>query len=180
MEVQTLTYGDKSFLNENADIPATNKVKDTDMNEIKSVVNNNATIQKSVLKDFAQVSYDGSAIAGSSQFVNFDTFNNYGNLTTSSSGITIGEGISGILVSVAILVQNASNNYDLCYGGITKNGNSLYNMFTELRNSNGSQGNIVIPMTFIPVQNGDVIGAYANGNDITNIRKIYLTVKKIG
>ena len=43
MAVQTITYGDKSYLNENADIPATNKVQDTDMNEIKSVVNNNAT-----------------------------------------------------------------------------------------------------------------------------------------
>lgn len=43
MAVQTITYGDKSFLNQNADIPATNKVQDTDMNEIKSVVNNNAS-----------------------------------------------------------------------------------------------------------------------------------------
>lgn len=43
MAVQTITYGDKSYLNQNADIPATNKVQDTDMNEIKSVVNNNAT-----------------------------------------------------------------------------------------------------------------------------------------
>lgn len=42
MAVQTLTYGDKQFLNQNADIPATNKVQDTDMNEIKSIVNNNA------------------------------------------------------------------------------------------------------------------------------------------
>lgn len=44
MAVQTITYGDKSYLNQNADIPATNKVQDTDMNEIKAVVNNNATI----------------------------------------------------------------------------------------------------------------------------------------
>lgn len=42
MAVQTITYGDKSYLNQNADIPATNKVQDTDMNEIKAVVNNNA------------------------------------------------------------------------------------------------------------------------------------------
>lgn len=42
MAVQTITYGDKSYLNENANIPTTNKVQDTDMNEIKSVVNNNA------------------------------------------------------------------------------------------------------------------------------------------
>lgn len=44
MAVQTITYGDKQYLNQNADIPATNKVQDTDMNEIKSVVNNNAVI----------------------------------------------------------------------------------------------------------------------------------------
>ena len=44
MAVQTITYDDKQYLNQNADIPATNKVQDTDMNEIKSVVNNNATI----------------------------------------------------------------------------------------------------------------------------------------
>ena len=43
MAVQTITYGDKSYLNQNADIPATNKVQDIDMNEIKSVVNNNAS-----------------------------------------------------------------------------------------------------------------------------------------
>ena len=42
MAVQTITYGDKSYLNQNADIPATNKVQDVDMNEIKEVVNNNA------------------------------------------------------------------------------------------------------------------------------------------
>lgn len=42
MAVQTITYEDKQYLNQNADIPATNKVQDTDMNEIKEVVNNNA------------------------------------------------------------------------------------------------------------------------------------------
>lgn len=44
MAVQTITYENKQYLNQNADIPATNKVQDTDMNEIKSVVNNNANI----------------------------------------------------------------------------------------------------------------------------------------
>lgn len=42
MAVQTLTYEDKQFLNQNSDIADVNKVNDTDMNEIKSVVNNNA------------------------------------------------------------------------------------------------------------------------------------------
>lgn len=38
-----ITYDDKVFLNENASIPDVNKVKDTDMNQIKSVVNGNYT-----------------------------------------------------------------------------------------------------------------------------------------
>lgn len=43
MAVQTITYDDKSYLNQNSDIADVNKVNDTDMNEIKAVVNNNAT-----------------------------------------------------------------------------------------------------------------------------------------
>lgn len=34
-----ITYANKEFINENANIPAINKVQDTDLNEIKSVVN---------------------------------------------------------------------------------------------------------------------------------------------
>ena len=36
-----ITYTDKQFLYENSDIPAINKVQDSDMNEIKQVVNEN-------------------------------------------------------------------------------------------------------------------------------------------
>lgn len=55
MAVQTITYGDKQFLNQNVDIPATNKVQDTDMNEIKSVVNNNATETNTNTNDIANI-----------------------------------------------------------------------------------------------------------------------------
>ena len=43
MAIQNITYDNKVALNQNADIPDVNKVTDSDMNEIKSVVNNNAT-----------------------------------------------------------------------------------------------------------------------------------------
>lgn len=43
MAVQTITYDNKQYLNQNPSIADVNKVNDTDMNEIKSVVNNNAT-----------------------------------------------------------------------------------------------------------------------------------------
>ena len=42
MAIQTITYDNKTALNANVDIPNINKVTDNDMNEIKSVVNNNA------------------------------------------------------------------------------------------------------------------------------------------
>ena len=44
MAVQAITYQNKQFLNENSSIANINKVCDTDMNEIKDVVNNNASI----------------------------------------------------------------------------------------------------------------------------------------
>lgn len=39
----TITFADKVYLDENPDVPAINKVRDVDMNEIKSVVNTNAS-----------------------------------------------------------------------------------------------------------------------------------------
>ena len=43
MAINTITYSDKTAINVNADIPDINKVKADDMNEIKQVVNDNAT-----------------------------------------------------------------------------------------------------------------------------------------
>ena len=42
MAVETINYANKSYINQNSGVADTNKVNDTDMNEIKSVVNNNA------------------------------------------------------------------------------------------------------------------------------------------
>jgi microcystin-dependent protein len=39
-----ITYADKSYLNQNATVPASNKVQDTDLNEIKSAVNINTPV----------------------------------------------------------------------------------------------------------------------------------------
>ena len=48
MPISTITYSDKSDINVNSSVPSTNKVQATDMNEIKSVVNNNASILNGV------------------------------------------------------------------------------------------------------------------------------------
>lgn len=51
-----ITYLDKVALNENPDIPDINKVKAEDMNEIKAVVNNNATETSKNTTDIANIS----------------------------------------------------------------------------------------------------------------------------
>lgn len=43
MNLTNITFADKSFINQNPSIPNNNKVCDTDMNEIKSVINGNNT-----------------------------------------------------------------------------------------------------------------------------------------
>lgn len=53
-----ITYADKSYLNENANVPATNKVTDTDMNEIKSVVNSNYDSEQADIASFFYESGD--------------------------------------------------------------------------------------------------------------------------
>lgn len=44
MAINQITYTNKSYINQNPGVADTNKVNDSDMNEIKSVVNANATI----------------------------------------------------------------------------------------------------------------------------------------
>lgn len=61
MAVQLLTYDDKSFLNENPSIADVNKVNDTDMNEIKSVVNNNANELNNLMPTTLYTNENGSA-----------------------------------------------------------------------------------------------------------------------
>ena len=48
-----ITYVNKEYLYENGDIPAKNKVRDTDMNEIKNVVNSNETKELLAVTDTA-------------------------------------------------------------------------------------------------------------------------------
>lgn len=64
MAIKTITYANKTALNTNADIPNINKVTDNDMNEIKEVVNNNATMLGNIIESGSNangtyIKYDG-------------------------------------------------------------------------------------------------------------------------
>lgn len=66
MNLQDITYSNKSYINQNANIPNTNKVNDTDMNEIKSVINsNNIELNSSLFYESGdEIEIGGSAIPG--------------------------------------------------------------------------------------------------------------------
>ena len=98
MAVQTITYDDKQYLNENVDIPATNKVQDTDMNEIKSVVNNNAnetTLLQEGLQDLGF--YSSTEVNTGKKWVDGKTiYRKCFEITPSSGGGTYPTGITNL------------------------------------------------------------------------------------
>lgn len=61
MAVSTITYTNKVALNENASVADINKVKAEDMNEIKSVVNNNASETNANTQDLTNLKTYSSA-----------------------------------------------------------------------------------------------------------------------
>ena len=124
-----ITYTNKQFVNQNSSVPAINKVQDSDMNEIKSVVNGllsstqttdstlgyNAPYINSVVKREiitgnlgSNTSYTNNAV------INFPSANitsTTTKITYSSGSFTIGSGISKVLISANVVIQyNATNN----------------------------------------------------------------------
>ena len=81
MAVQTISYTDKSYINENPSVAATNKITDSDMNEIKTVVNNNASELNTLL------SLNLSGLKGTVLWTNPSPSSSFGaqNITLSSS-----------------------------------------------------------------------------------------------
>lgn len=117
MAIQTITYNDKSFINENSGVADINKVKDDDMNEIKTVVNNNATELTNLTIEVGTVNIITVKLPSVQSLSNgaivpFSTVDNQVGslLTLSSNQIVIGAGVSYVLVSGNFGVRyNASN-----------------------------------------------------------------------
>lgn len=114
MAVQTITYGDKSYLNELPDIPATNKVQDTDMNEIKSVVNNNANELNDVINGNT---YSTSEVLTNKIWIDgkpiYRKVVSCGNLPNASS-ITVAHGITNLQTYISVIgVAQRSTDNDL-------------------------------------------------------------------
>ena len=92
MAIQTITYSNKTALNSNSGVADTNKVNAADMNEIKTVVNNNAGLLYPVgsLLCTTSSTNPGGTLGGTWTEVPCHELIDSGTITT-SSGITLGQ-----------------------------------------------------------------------------------------
>lgn len=158
-----ITYADKVTMNENASVPAINKVRADDMNEIKSVVNENAirdVITAYLTSDitistggaYVDIPLNGSLSSGTK-------------LTLNNNGIVIGSGITKVIISAKITLPSNK----MTTGGknvvIRKNGNIVDRNWLAI--SATGNNNLVLPSKLIDVQQGDVLklGYYGSAND---------------
>lgn len=151
MAVQTITYSDKSYINENASVAATNKVQATDMNEIKTVVNNNASELTTGLTEISNIiNYTNSEISVGKwvdnktiyrSVVDLGSFPNatYKEIDTNISNIDtvvslrgIGWGATGNAFPLPYVGQTSSGNMELVY---LKASNKLRITTSENRNT---------------------------------------------
>ena len=121
MSINKITYTDKQQLNANSSIQDINKVKATDMNEIKSVVNDNADLQGDLTNlETTEQSSIVSAINELGYFKSGDslTFTDY----STAGFITSGK----LLVSFTFGVPKSMKNVSV----------SISNFKAQLRNNN--------------------------------------------
>ena len=152
-----ITYADKVKINENADVPAINKVRDVDMNEIKEVVNQNYNEQvpqmitasletsTSVTAQSGQIPLNVSVVAGDKL-----------SFSSSTNKITIGSDISKVKISANMRVStnvNASIGINL---NIMKNDDVIIasNRFSLGANA---YGGLAIAPKIVNVTQGDTL-----------------------
>lgn len=97
MAIQTITYADKTALNENAGVNAVNKCQASDLNEIKSVVNNNATELANIVESGSNangnwIKYpDGTMICyGDRSFSGVNITSQFGSVYETTSEVNFG------------------------------------------------------------------------------------------
>ena len=177
-----ITYTDKQFLDENSYIPAINKVQDTDMNEIKQVVNANDDTLAGLLQPLEKITLNMSATQEFGSGLNWYYINQLdtikrqtgtaftiGTVTpsgsgTSMSGVKIPAGISKVNVSAMLYMQNNNNNSPMyllgCIYKVSSDGTTATSITANLIADipAGDYASFAMVPQEIDVEDGDVIG----------------------
>lgn len=155
MAVQTITYDDKQFLNQNSDIADINKVNDTDMTMIKNVVNNNAN-ELTTLEEQFNLSNSETITSGSIT----------GGGSLSSVNVTIDSNANGSLAKIYGQIDVASNTHSgdvvistnlsptsqliikgSAYRSVTRSGSVINNALTTI--TIDTNGDVTIPYVYV-------------------------------
>lgn len=159
--MQTITYTDKSVLNENAGIPDTNKCKAADMNEIKTVVNANANEFDS--KKYCRLALNTNASIPANTYTQVifnQTISSLNGVTLNSGGGMKfpSDGVANLNVRVRVGVDSTVNL------AIKKNSESDY---LVMANQTVKAYNIVTLSTNLEVSANDVFYVYIY-SDVAN------------
>ncbi len=175
MAIRTITYDNKVALNENPDIADVNKVTDDDMNEIKSVVSNNAnnigdisdletSVTSSIVgainsnlikKIYLTKTSDQSITNDYSKIIWQNSVGDTTYLSNNAGDVTINIDCSFLIMILNISVSNSTQ----FYYQMQKNGTTVKNGWT----STGWAHPFVVNV--IPVQKNDVFSV--NGYSAT-------------
>lgn len=163
MAVNTITYANKVTLNENADIDAVNKCQASDMNEIKSVVNNNANELSQAIATttptslYADVSGTSGDVTLSDSAANYDYFEIYykdrdGNYSFLKVDTPNGKTVSLMTSSVG--------------------GSGTITYYSKNMDISGTSISNTANLGFIRTFNGNAFGSYNNDSSYILITKV--------
>lgn len=186
MNLQDITYDNKAAMNENASIPAINKVQASDMNQIKEAINNNnSEIKNKSAISIALVGNPFSYTGNREQKLTLNTATNIkgSNLSiTNDGGVLIGSNIKTVLVSGQVYYFTGSN-HTSGKDAIVKRNNDTVMSSNSLVNSNYLK--VLAGTTIVNVQEGDIIYLYSKNGSTGNCQigagdsNTYLTVMEI-
>ena len=161
MAVQSITYGDKTQIYANNDVADANKVKADDMNEIKSVVNNNAT-------ELTSTNTTLSAVI------------NYTNAETQVGKWTNNKPLYRCILSLSAFPNSASTSYATNISNIDKvimvqgsawSSNATFPLPYEAPDNSGG----AIELVYLKDTNSIRITTHSNRSSLTGIAILYYT-----
>lgn len=178
-----ITYNNKTYLNENPSIANENKITDSDMNEIKSVVNTNATTLDNLSPQCITLETNATgSITGVTKIPIKSIRNQIGTqitANTTTNRIIIGSGVSHVMITAQ--VQGAITNNPAIIE-IRKNGTQIKRSYMPIADS--YQTISILP--FIEsVTNGDYFELYLSegtlnvSGGLSNATLCYMTISKI-
>lgn len=182
MAIQTITYSDKQAMGTQPSIPDINKVTDSDMNEIKDVVNNNAS---EITPIYCKATITTQPTVATNYYVPLNDFRiNTGGFTLQDGGIKIPAGINHIRMSGSVFLNNFPGGQNYLWAKIYRvRGTTTDHISGSINNSTASFISSSVPEVITNVEEGDIIKLMADSPNGGQIRaygpNTWLMVEKV-